>query len=260
MDEKNNKQTNDGVEKKKKAPLKKRLFKKPVISKRTASAIYMGIAVCMVAMLTVSLLSTGRSVNQSLDELDDISIGIPDISITIPDLGNNSSKPDNKPTGTDNSGVDAEVIVPKPDKPAEEPKTYKRPVSGGIIKGYFPDSLVFSETMQDYRTHIGVDIASAIGENVCAYTDGTISKIEHDPFMGTTVEITHEGGVTTVYKNLAKELPKGIAVGVTVKTGDVIGTVGETAIIEIADDAHLHLEMWVDGECINVEKEIESLK
>lgn len=259
MDEKNSNQKNENAEEKKNGKPKKRTFKKPVITKRTASAIYMGIAVCMVAMLTVSLISTSNSVNQSLDDLDDISIGIPDVSITIPDISI-GGKPDNKPTGTDNSNVDAEVIDPKPEKPKEESPTYTRPVFGDILKGYYADSLVFSETMQDYRTHSGVDIKAPLGEKVGAYTDGVISKIENDPFMGTTLEISHSGGVTSVYKNLSSELPKGIAVGVNVKTGDLIGTVGESAIIEIADEPHLHFEIRVNGENINAEREIETLE
>lgn len=258
MDEKNNNQNQEAFEEKKEKPLKKRKLKKRVISKRTASAIYMGIAVCMVAMLTVSLVSTGNSVNQSLEDLDDISIGIPDISISIPDIGT-PEKPDNKPTGTDNSNVDAEVIIPVPEKPKEEKATYKRPVVGEILKGYHGDSLVFSETMQDFRTHSGVDIAAELGNTVCAYTDGVISKIENDPFMGMTVEITHKSGVVSVYKNLDTELAQGIALGVGVKTGDAIGKVGQSAIVEIADLPHLHFELWVNGECINAEQEISAL-
>jgi len=87
MDEKNSNQNTESTEAKKNKKTKKLMFKKPVITKRTASAIYMGIAVCMVAMLTVSLISTSNSVNQSLDELEDISIGLPDVSISFPDIG-----------------------------------------------------------------------------------------------------------------------------------------------------------------------------
>jgi len=245
-------------------PKKKRRFPKLALSKRTSSAIYMGIAVCMVAMLTVSLISTGNNVNDKLNELDDISISVPDISISIPDISQSDKptpKPDkDKPTGTDNSGVDAEVIDPEPEKPDEKTPVYVRPTKGSVIKGYYADSLVFSQTMQDFRTHSGVDIAGELGTNVGAYTDGVISKITNDPFMGTTIEISHEAGVTSVYKNLKKELPQGIALGVPVKAGETIGQVGDTAIIEIADEPHVHFELWVNGECINAEQEIAALK
>ncbi len=246
-----------------KEPKKKRRLRSFALSKRTTSAIYMGVAVCMVAMLTISLISTGSNVKDKLNDLDDISIGIPDISISIPDISKPaepSPKPQEKPTGTDNSGVDAEVIEPKPDEPAEELPVYVRPTAGQVLKGYYADALVFSETMQDYRTHSGVDIAGETGEKVVAYTDGVISKINNDPFMGTTLEISHEGGVVSVYKNLAKELPQGIAVGVTVKAGETIGAIGSTAIIEVADPPHVHFEIWANGECINSEKEIADLK
>lgn len=243
---------------------KKRRFPKLALSKRTSSAIYMGIAVCMVVMLTVSLISTGSTVNDKLEELDDLSISIPDISISIPDIGQSQSpttKPEQeKPAGTDNSGVDAEVIDPELDKPEEKLPVYVRPTVGNVLKGYYKDSLVFSQTMQDFRTHSGVDIGGDMGANVGAYTDGIISKITNDPFMGTTVEISHEAGVTSVYKNLKKELPQGIALGVSVKAGETIGQIGDTAIIEIADEPHVHFELWVNGECINAEQEIATLK
>ncbi len=261
MDEKNSNQNPEKEEKKKNVFKLKKRFQKLKVNKRTASAIYMGVAVCMVAMLTISLLSTGKRVNQSIEDIEDISINIPDVSISLPDINISErpvEKPTDKPTGTDNSGVDAEVIVPKPDdEPTVQIPTYKMPVLGEIIKGYYADSLVFSETMQDYRTHSGVDISGKLGEKVCAYTDGVVSKIENDPFMGTTVEISHEGGVVSVYKNLSAELPEGIAVGVSVQAGDVIGLIGETAILEVGDEPHLHFEIWANGECINAEKEIE---
>jgi murein DD-endopeptidase MepM/ murein hydrolase activator NlpD len=61
------------------------------------------------------------------------------------------------------------------------------------------------------------------------------------------VAIEHSGECVTVYKNLAKELAEGLAVGVTVKKGELLGRVGDTALLEIAEDPHLHLEMTVKG-------------
>ena len=38
-----------------------------------------------------------------------------------------------------------------------------------------------------------------------------------------------------------------VTVGAAVKAGDAIGTVGETAMVEIAEEPHLHVEMTVGG-------------
>jgi len=260
MDEKNSKHTPEEFEEEPKKKSKKHILKMPAFTKRTTSAIYMGIAVCMVAVLTVSLVSTGNKVKKGVDDLNDISMVIPDISIGTPNSGV-QQQPNNKPTGTDTPGVDAEVILPEPEisVPVVVP-TYVRPVSGEVLKGYYADSLVFSQTMQDYRTHTGVDIAASLGTDVVAYTDGVVNKIEHHPFMGTSIEIKHDAGVVSVYRNLAKDLAPGITVGSEVKSGDVIASVGDTAILEVADAPHLHFELWMDGECINSEQELSALK
>ena len=65
--------------------------------------------------------------------------------------------------------------------------------------------------------------------------------------MGQCVAIKHGGDAYTIYKNLGVELPEEIVVGRSVKAGDVIGTVGESAMVEIAEEPHLHLEMTVGG-------------
>lgn len=125
------------------------------------------------------------------------------------------------------------------------------PVSGSMIKDYSADIPVFSLTMEDYRVHCGIDIAADAGTDVLAAANGTISKVEYDPMMGQTVEITHSGGYVTIYKNLQTKMPEGIEVGKEVTAGDVIGYVGDTALVEISDSPHLHLEMIKDEENIN---------
>jgi len=50
-----------------------------------------------------------------------------------------------------------------------------------------------------------------------------------------------------VYKNLAPELAEGIEANATLQKGQLIGYVGETALHEIADEPHLHMEMTVKG-------------
>ena len=125
------------------------------------------------------------------------------------------------------------------------------PLGGTLVKDYSSDIPVFSTTMEDYRVHCGIDISADAGTEVLAAADGEITKVFYDPMMGQTVEITHEGGFITVYKNLQTKMPSSISVGVSVSAGDTIGYVGDTALIEISESPHLHFEMTKDGESIN---------
>ncbi len=131
-----------------------------------------------------------------------------------------------------------------PDKPTVAEPDYVTPVKDGVMnKDFDSELLVYSVTMNDYRVHLGVDIASAVGSPVYAMADGKIMTVSEDYLMGTTVKIAHEGGLVSIYSNLQAELPEGIAEGKTVEAGQLIGGVGETAVIEQCDDPHLHFEV-----------------
>ena len=82
---------------------------------------------------------------------------------------------------------------------------------------------------------------------VVAAADGVISQIWDDPMMGKCVAISHSGDAYTIYKNLDPTLPEGTAVGCAVKAGDTIGNVGQSAVLELAEEPHLHFEMTVGG-------------
>jgi len=144
----------------------------------------------------------------------------------------------------------ADIII-DPEEDAIEvlsvPVIYIKPVAGYVSKSHNPDTPEYSIAMNDYRTHMGVDIDSDVGVKVKAVADGVISDIYDDPLMGKTVVIDHAENIQSIYMNLQDALPKNITVGTTVKAGDVIGGVGETALIEIYDVPHLHFEMKKDG-------------
>lgn len=125
------------------------------------------------------------------------------------------------------------------------------PVSGSLTSLHDTDVLVYSTTMNDYRVHCGIDIAAALGDCVYAAADGTVAEIWSDPLMGTCLSLDHAGDSQSVYRNLAPELAEGLEVGSYVSAGDLIGAVGETAVIEIAEEPHLHFEMKVGGVYVN---------
>lgn len=128
------------------------------------------------------------------------------------------------------------------------PVSFSLPVSAGsIAKDHDPTIQVYSATMGDYRVHLGLDIATADDAPVCAVAAGTVTKVWEDSLMGTCVAVTHADDTVSIYKNLSKTLTPGIEEKVSVKSGQMLGSVGDTAILELADEPHLHFEMTVGG-------------
>jgi murein DD-endopeptidase MepM/ murein hydrolase activator NlpD len=138
--------------------------------------------------------------------------------------------------------------APAPDAPTNLlPKRFLLPVSGVLQSEHDATVQVFSPTMGDYRTHLGIDIGTTAGAAVSAMADGVIAQVWQDVSMGQCVAVKHSGDAYTIYKNLSAELPAHVVVGRSVKAGDRIGTVGESAMVEVAAEPHLHLEMTVGG-------------
>lgn len=162
---------------------------------------------------------------------------------------------------TEATGTQESVTTPTPqstaigdDSPTVKEETvpeFSLPVSGTLTQGHSVDLQVFSKTMNDYRVHLGIDIATAEGAAVCAAADGTVAQIWEDPMMGWCVALNHTGACVTVYKNLAKDLAEDLAVGDSVKQGQLLGYVGDSAMLEIAEEPHLHMEMTVNGLQVN---------
>lgn len=135
--------------------------------------------------------------------------------------------------------------------PAPEPSmtatasVFTWPVKGEVLRPHAIETLRYDATMGDWRVHDGVDIAAELGTQVRAPAGGTVSDLYTDDLMGTTVVILHADGVMSTCSNLAA--PVAVEIGDTVLTGDIIGTVGRTAIAESEEASHLHLAMTKDG-------------
>lgn len=145
-----------------------------------------------------------------------------------------------------------QTVVPKTETQKEEKvpdPTFIKPVEGEIMAEFAKDTLLYSNTLQEWVTHNGIDIKADKTTIVKASAEGTVKSIKNDPRYGITVVIEHVNGFSTIYSNLLTA--EFIQEGEKVKQGQTIGTVGNTATFEIADDFHLHFEMQKDGEYIN---------
>jgi len=120
------------------------------------------------------------------------------------------------------------------------------PVEGNVTRGFAKDSLIYSDTLEEWVTHFGIDIKAERTTVVKAAESGTIKSIKNDPRYGLTIVIEHVNGFETVYSNLLTT--EFITEGEKVEKGASIGTVGNSASFEIVDEPHLHFEIIKDGE------------
>lgn len=223
--------------------------------------VYIALTLMAVTILCVTMYTffgSSREANSPDVPLDgtDLPADTDDVSDTTPvKPGDNpvtddkpvGGTPDDEPVGDD---TDSQPTVTPPAKDWTKLKV-SMPVSGLIVKRHDMVNAVFSVTMNDYRVHRGVDIECEMNAEVLACAYGTVKTVGYDPFMGHTVVIDHGDGLLSYYQNLAEEPADGITVGATVYAGQKIGLVGESAIIEIADEPHLHFELELDGKLVD---------
>lgn len=217
-------------------------------------SVILAVSVASVLIITVSVLTVALAMRSN----DDAKIPTTPPSENVgendklPDSGENNNDPgkdDGKvetpddDTGKQDPGGDGQqTIVPVPDIPQ-----WSSPVEGYVFKQHSTETLVYSLTLGDYRVHKGIDISASAGSEVKACLDGKIENVYYDPMMGYSVSILHGDGMISYYKNLGEELPETVVEGREVKSGEVIGYIGESAMIEFSDEPHLHFELEIDG-------------
>ncbi len=150
-------------------------------------------------------------------------------------------------TNTTNTAVNASAVENATQE--NEELSFIAPVSGEIIKDFAMDTLIYSNTLEEWTTHSGIDIKADKTSIVVASEAGTVESIKNDPRYGLTVTIAHKNGFKTVYANLLTA--EFVKEGDTVERGQTLGTVGESASFEISDEAHLHFEMSLEGNSVN---------
>ncbi|MBE6887603.1 MAG: M23 family metallopeptidase [Ruminococcaceae bacterium] len=122
-------------------------------------------------------------------------------------------------------------------------QSFVLPVNGEIFAAFSGDELVYNKTMDDWRTHNGIDIRSSRDTAVKASSAGKVINVYEDGMLGSIVEID-SGEYVVRYCGLGTNMlaKKGTAVN----QGDVIGVVGEIPL-ESGKESHIHLEILKNG-------------
>lgn len=150
--------------------------------------------------------------------------------------------------GTSEDGGSTETPPPATE---DKKQVFLMPLEGETVVGYDLTTPVFSHTLKEWRVHAGIDVSCEAGATVYASEDGVVTGVYSDPLLGYTVEISHDKEFVTRYSNLDSSSATTVKVGDEVKSGDAIGTVGDSSLSELAMEPHLHFEMLVKGVKVN---------
>lgn len=175
------------------------------------------------------------------------------VSVNKVETSSNGSKVE---TSTETQNKNSNVTTSQPYSEKEENKEEEKepkfinPIEGGeILREFAKDNLVYSDTLEEWITHLGLDIKAPKTTVVKAAESGTVESIKNDPRYGITVIIKHSNDYKTVYSNLLTA--EFVKEGDEVVLGQTVGTVGNSAAFEIADEPHLHFEIIKNGEKVN---------
>ena len=174
------------------------------------------------------------------------------VVLAITAATNRAKKNDLTPPENDTLDNNHETETPPPQnndaKPTvkdETPPELGLPVSGTLTRRHSVDTQVFSPTLQEYRIHLGIDIATEESAPVLAAAAGTVVSAGWDGNYGYSVLIDHGNGLKTRYAHAsALYVKKGAVVG----QGDVVAAVGSTGY---STGNHLHFEVIINGTRVN---------
>ncbi len=136
--------------------------------------------------------------------------------------------------------------------------TFVMPLNGDVLNPFSNGDLVKSKTLNEWRTHDGIDIKGELGKSVKSCAAGTVTDVSEDPLWGICVTIKHDGGYVSYYYGLDKNVK--VSKNQKVELGEQIGAVGDTAIIETAEETHLHFAMKKDNKWVDPAKTIQKVQ
>lgn len=199
-----------------------------------SNVVYVSLAA---ALLAAGVLGANRIVQQSNDSPTPEKPNHEMVEQTV------TGQPDDRTTTTTTT---KESITTTTEEEEVAPDLYVLPLSNTVQKPFSSEAPLYSETMQNWRLHLGTDFAGEPGQEIKALARGTVLAVEKDPLWGDVVVIDHSVGVKSRYCGVKAT----VKVGDEVKVAEVIGTLTEIPC-EGMQPPHLHLEMTVDDTPVN---------
>ena len=230
-----------------------------IISFFKGKGFYLALALCILAAAASSFWAIrnvmqrfGPNATSGIEQEGTQEWDLPDVQVEqkvndVPVQSDKQSQPSSSASG---SGVPSEAAGDSGEATAVPEPSFVQPVEGQISQVYSGDELVYNETLKDWRTHNGVDIACAENATVKSAVAGTVCNIYEDGMWGQIVEV-EAGELTWRYAGLDGSSLQ-VAVGDAVSVGQTLGSVGEV-MAETAAGPHLHLEVLKGGNRVDPE-------
>lgn len=114
------------------------------------------------------------------------------------------------------------------------------PVRGEVIMDYSMDKTIYYPTLQEYKCNPSILIQSEEGTDVAAAFSGTVADVYHDAQLGTVLEMSLGNGYEAYYGQLENV---DVAVGDTVRQGQIIGTVSTPTRFYSIEGSHLNFRV-----------------
>lgn len=200
------------------------------------------VAVCMAIYSTYNTMSmsgkqtettSAQAVNQIVTGMKG-TVAEPRLDSTIPTV-TSALQTEPSETSSDKTSKDALETMLSTDLSL----TY--PLKSNNIMREFSKESVYFKTPNVWKPHLGVDFAGELGDDVCAMSDGAVTKVKEDKMYGKTVEISANDAVC-IYSGLGDISVKE---GDSVSAGEKIGTVGAVPF-EAGDKNHIHVAVKVN--------------
>ncbi|QRG65430.1 stalk domain-containing protein [Brevibacillus choshinensis] len=107
------------------------------------------------------------------------------------------------------------------------------------------------------RSHEGIDIMAPKGTPVYAVTDGTINRVGWNTYGGWRVNITDRAGRYRMYYAHLSAYAPGLAIGDTIRAGQLIGFVGDTGYGGTGTvgmfEPHLHFGLYKNSDGLAID-------
>lgn len=156
-----------------------------------------------------------------------------------------STKYSNSTEVPDNTGATSADTQPATQSAKKQSFVY--PANGKILKGFSDSKLLYSKTMNDWRTHSGTDFEANEGDKVYSIGEGKVKKVTSEIKWGYCIEVDY-GEYIARYCGIDQD--GAVSVGQQVYKNSTIGTV-KTAPCESLDGTHLHFEMLKGGKPVD---------
>ena len=118
-----------------------------------------------------------------------------------------------------------------------------------VIRNYSEKEPSYSETLEVWEIHKGIDIEANENQEVKSLTSGTVLDVYNDDEYGMSIKIQSNKENVFVYSSLSKNVK--VNKGDEIKEGQCIGYAGNTSNVECLSGVHVHLEAYKNNIAIN---------